>query len=151
MDTFLRAFSPLQRDGVDSVKIDNTSDGSSVTVVEKDMSAFVPLGDNNTSAEVSRRSFVAECTIVRLSFKKDTKWRLRGGGMEFSASIEDTHFMRTVENNRQFSQGDSLTCEIEQTETLTNGKMTAEHAVKKVLKHTQAQTMNTDLPFSDDE
>ncbi len=115
------------------------------------MSAFVPLGDNNTSAEVSRRSFVAECTIVRLSFKKDTKWRLRGGGMEFSASIEDTHFMRTVENNRQFSQGDSLTCEIEQTETLTNGKMTAEHAVKKVLKHTQAQTMNTDLPFSDDE
>ena len=70
--------------------------------------------------------------------------------MEFSASIEDDGFKRLVYNNRKFARGDVLTCEIEQTETLTNGKMTAEHAIKKVQKHTQAQAMNTDLPFSGD-
>ena len=151
VDSFIRTFLPLRQEGVDSVKIDNAHDGSSVTVVEDDIGKLLTLGTDSRNVEISLRSYVIECTIVRLSFEKDTKWRLRGGGMEFSASIEDDGFKRLVYNNRKFARGDVLTCEIEQTETLTNGKMTAEHAIKKVQKHTQAQAMNTDLPFSGDE
>ena len=151
VETFIHAFLPLRREGVDSVRIGNTDGSSEVTVVGNDMAKFVPLGADGMNVEVSRRSYVIDCTIVRLSFKKDAKWRLRGGGMEFSASMEDARFMGIVENNRQFSRGDVLTCEIEQTETMTNGKMTAEHAIKRVQEHTQASAMNPDLPFSDDE
>ena len=151
VDTFINAFSPVRQEGVDSIEIDETGDGRSVVkVVESDIGKFFPLGADGTGvAEVSRRSYVTDCTIVRLSFKKDTKWRLQGGNIEFSASMEDTAFMSQVENNRQFSRGDVLTCEIEQTETLTNGKMTAEHAIRKVQRHTQAPAMNPELPFTE--
>ena len=150
VDNFINAFSPVRQEGVDSIEIDETEDGTSaVKVVENDIAKFVPLGADGPGGEVSRRSYVIDCTIVRLSFKKDTKWRLRGNNIEFSASMEDTAFMRQVEHNRQFSRGDVLTCEIEQTETVTNGKMTAEYAIKKVQKHTQAPAMNPELPFSE--
>ena len=151
VETFIHAFAPLRREGIDSVRIGNLDGSSEVKVVWNDMAKFVVLGADGMNVEVSMRSYVIDCTIVRLSLQEGRKVASTGRGMEFSASMEDARFIGMVENNRQFARGDVLTYEIEQTETMTNGKRTAEYASKRVQEHTQEPAMNPDLSFSHDE
>lgn len=77
--------------------------------------------------------------IISLSFKDDNKWRVTDGAEPFSASIEDSDFLKQVANSEiSFAKGDYLVCEVRERQVSTAQGLKKERTITKVISHRPA-------------
>ncbi|KIC55123.1 hypothetical protein RM53_15585 [Brevundimonas nasdae] len=139
---------PLERDGIDTVKI---GDGVTTRVVvdETDADWFRQLPDTSDDQFVSK--FVKPFKIVSLHFTSGRKWRLHDGRATRQVLIEDADFNGRVDRNEErFAKGDLLICEVEEVSVRAGSSFTSHYVIKKVLEHRPAPIGQPELDIGPD-
>ncbi len=131
---------PLEKDGINSFVA--KSNGNQVTVEKSEAEYFKfkqDVPDNDPPADEIR---TLEVSIVSLSFKEGTKWRLFHEGEVISATIQDTAFLFRVANNESFSKGDIMICKVKTKKYWEGSTPRTEHTVEEVVKHKKPPIQN---------
>lgn len=133
---------PLERDGIDTVKIGD--DKRRTVIHETEVDYFRPLP--GTDGDQFSARFVKPFKIVSLHFTSGRKWRLHDGRASRQVLIDDPEFNARVDNNEErFAKGDLLVCEVEELSVRAGSSFTSHYVIKKVLEHRPAQPGQPEL------
>jgi hypothetical protein len=129
-----RVVSPLHRDGVDEVRLEDPDPTQESVVIDKtDLPAFDTPSDEEALLELETEMFLE---IVRLSFQRGSNWRFTDGTKAFSAPVEDEDFWDRVEDGAEaFRSGDTLHCRVRIIQSHRDGKLHTEYRILQVLVH----------------
>lgn len=126
---------PLERSGIDALKAMQEHVVLS-EMSKKDLVGLTKIDmDERQISETETEGFLQ---IVSLSFKEDNKWRLFDGSSEAFYGIEDSGFIKDIEQRKEtFGKNDILKCRYKLTTSLTKeGELKTERTITKVLEHT---------------
>ncbi len=143
---------PLQREGVDVVKIEN-SVTPMVAVEKADFEAFtaeMPAEEEGESAETLIPSM--PLVIVQPALEGEAKWRFRSGELWIRAEMKDVGYLRDVHEARDgFFRGDTLIADVVMKTWPAKPLKSPEWKVVKVHQHLRGSRPTPPLPISDDE
>jgi hypothetical protein len=128
---------PLERDGVDEVRVAGA--GEAVTVTQADVDAF--RGAVAPEDELLRVTSRMVFAVVAPSFREGNKWRLSSGrGPPFPVTIADQDFIARVQRSEEaFAKGDFLICDVETTSRQSGGRLVTDYAIVRVVEHKRAE------------
>ncbi len=131
-----RLVSALEREGIESISA-RQSEAEELTIERADVPFFdIPDSEYEELEDEIRRMTLQ---IISLSFKEDNKWRLTDGGEPFTASIEDTDFLKKIANNEvAFGKSDYLICDVRERQTMTAKGLKKERTIITVIEHKPA-------------
>lgn len=131
-------FSPLRRDGIESIAF-KTGDGEIVeTVLRGELAAYEPPLPSGPTRKVNSAGFEQAFTIVSVTFKDGNKWRMTDGQSTISATIEDADFLAKVNNHDiSFTKDDVIHCTVRQEQSVGPDGLKADTFITKVHEHTR--------------
>jgi hypothetical protein len=122
---------PLER-SADRIEV-LADDQVIASATASDSNFFVPLDIKDVLAEHVSKMHV---TIQTAVLEGSNRWKFNDGKSTFTAPIEDPAFLSAVAEGREaFRKGDELVVEMQSIQKRVNGKLKAEHLVKRVLRH----------------
>jgi hypothetical protein len=126
----------LERDGIESISARRSGE-EELTIYREDVHSFdLPAETDEERSEELRRVTIQ---IISLSFKEDNKWRLTDGAEPFTATIEDTEFLRKIANDEiSFGKNDYLVCDVRETQVRTAKGLKKERVIVRVVEHQPA-------------
>lgn len=142
---------PTKRSGIDSFEVRNGKDYKSPTQViskEESESFMFDESDFSQTEEVEVQRYTQWVTILTVNFE-ELKWRFRSGENKYYAKVDDEDFLKKVEGGLEFTKGDMLQIELEDsTHIKPDGHIRHEYRVTKVLK-IQKRAREISLPFDE--
>jgi hypothetical protein len=141
---------PLQRDGIDDLKIEVPASQEVVTLDPEDVQTIEGGLEDTPLVDDEREMAV---TIVSVVFEPGNKWRLNDGARTFWANMLDREFVQRVQASHEaFRKGDILICRVRVQQWQTETGLRAEHDVTRVVEHIRG-ARDVPLPFEngDDE
>jgi hypothetical protein len=131
-----RLVGSLEREGIESISA-RRGEEEELTIHREDVRSF-DLPDE-TEEELSEEVRRMTLQIISLSFKEDNKWRLTDGAEPFTASIEDTDFLRKIANDEiSFGKSDYLVCDVREKQVRTTKGLKKERTIVRVVDHQPA-------------
>jgi hypothetical protein len=131
-----RLVGSLEREGIESISA-RRSEEEELTIQREDIHSF-DLPDE-TEEELSEEVRRMTLQIISLSFKEDNKWRLTDGAEPFTASIEDTDFLRKIASDDiSFGKSDYLVCDVMERQVRTTKGLKKERTIVRVIDHQPA-------------
>jgi hypothetical protein len=124
---------PLQRDGIDSIKI-SRSDDEIEEVTSDDLPAIEGNGSDDREI-LNESTFQRTLTIRSISWQIGQKWRFSDGQSTFYAEITDKEFNARIESREAFAKGDELEGIIHSVQYRDVTGIHAEVQLTKVLGH----------------
>ena len=127
--------SPLEKNGIDLclIKVENSEEFFDVKKEEIDYFKCPPAKEVMIDEPVR---FNTNLNIISLSFKDKNKWYVNDGQSSFYSTIEDLDFLRRVDDNEEFRQGDILRVLIRREQYLNEEqKLRTEYFIEEVIEH----------------
>ena len=125
---------PLTRDGVDEMRISNTS--TEISITKGDLDGFEIPPDDGTLIEEFERTVAL--SIVSVPFRDNNKWRLSDGQNTFFATMSDASFIARVNKDEPFAKSDVLRCELRTTQYMTDDGLRTDYDVLQVVDHVRS-------------
>ena len=135
---------PLAKEGIDLVAFGRGADAPVIPKEEAD-SFRAPLGPEDEFVAKQVKAF----SIIDLSFKPGSKWRLSDGhGAARKVTLSDQEFTDRVQRNEvRFAKGDLLICEVVERSRRTPAGFKSDYEIVKVLEHRPAPPSPPPLPM----
>ena len=138
---------PVGRQGIERLSIRRSS-GIAESIEKADLSSLGPFpGESNQLSVTVLRQWLSVVS-PNLSERKG-RWRFSDGARVNWYAITDQKFAKEVEDGvRAFRAGDSLDCEVHQTQRLdSNGNLTMDYQIVSVFAHRSKHETGTQLRF----
>ncbi len=127
-----KVVAPVKNEGINSVSFE--SGDETHTFTKSDLSA---ISATPKDVVLSQNSVTCIIIIETVCFKDGSKWKVKRGEKDsIFVTISDSAFLQKIDTgNERFGKGDFLRVELEETQTLSEGKIISTYDVKKVLEH----------------
>ena len=139
---------PLARKGVQ--RLDFRAEGEvTVSVESRELDAFdVEEGE---PVEVSDTETPKALQVLTAQFTEGNRWRFTDGEAIFTAAMEDGEFLdRVTHGGEAFRAGDILRCLIREVQTESEGKLSIDRQIVKVVEHVPSGPQLGLAPGDDD-
>ena len=124
---------PLKRKGVESLEF-RTETETTVELTREDVSDFEPPEGEEDQLLDQELELVLE--IVAVAFTEGNKWRFNDGDQTFYARVVDEGFLERIELGMEaFRKGDMLRCRVQVIQSRTDGHLTSERRIVRVIEH----------------
>jgi len=142
-----QVIAPLYRKGIDTFQIKHRG-RETLKVAEEEAKYFEAPTEHEgeTITETDTR-----VSIVAMSFQPGNKWRVSDGSRTIFVAIEDSNFVRDVQQSREaFRKGDILNVKLQTRQWVEGTDLKAEHAIVRVFHHESAPEQGN-LPLLPDQ